>query len=137
MPYAALADAVLVLHFAVVVFVVGGLPAVPVGNRLGWRWVNGWPFRALHAVAIVVITLQAWWGRHCPLTHAEQWLRLQAGQGQPYTGSFVQHWVERLMYFEAPLGVFAIAYTVFAALVAAAWWRYPPRSARRAVGRTA
>ena len=45
MPYQFLADAVLALHFGVVVFVVGGLVTVLAGNWLGWRWVNGWWFR--------------------------------------------------------------------------------------------
>ena len=38
--YQVLADAVLVLHFAVVAFVVGGLVLVVVGNLCHWRWVN-------------------------------------------------------------------------------------------------
>ena len=38
--YCLLADAVLLLHFAVVAFVVGGLVLVPVGNMRHWRWVN-------------------------------------------------------------------------------------------------
>lgn len=134
MPYASLADAVLIVHFAVVVFVVGGLLAIPVGNALRWHWVNGWPFRLLHAAAIVVITAQAWLGQHCPLTVLEGWLRAQAGEALRYEVSFVQHWLERLMYFQAPLWVFALLYTVFAGLVALAWWRYPPKSNQAAQG---
>jgi Protein of Unknown function (DUF2784) len=38
--YRMLADAVLVLHFAVVLFVVGGLVVVLIGNLQKWRWVN-------------------------------------------------------------------------------------------------
>ena len=131
MPYATLADAVLVVHFAVVVFVVGGLLAVPVGNALHWPWVNAWSFRTVHAVAITVISLQAWLGQHCPLTLVESWLRHQAGEQATYGATFVQHWVERLLYFDAPLWVFALLYTGFGLLVAAAWWWYPPRSSMR------
>jgi len=32
-----------------------------------------------------------------------------------------------VLYFDAPLWVFACLYSVFGALVAWAWWRYPPR----------
>lgn len=130
MPYTALADTVLVLHFGVAVFVVAGLLAIPVGNRLGWQQVNGWSFRLAHAVAIGFIAAQAWLGRHCPLTVLEDWLRMQAGEGGVYQASFVQHWLHRLLYIDAPLSVLALLYTAFGLLVALAWWRYPPRSKR-------
>lgn len=128
MVYSVIADGVLILHFAVVIFVVGGLMAIPIGNRWSWPWVNGWPFRLLHAGAIAVIVVQAWLGQHCPLTILESWLRAQAGEPFRYEVSFVQHWIHRFLYFEAPLSVFAVLYTAFATLVGLAWLRYPPRS---------
>jgi hypothetical protein len=131
MPYALLADLVLLLHVGVVLFVVGGLLVVPLGDARGWRWVRGFGFRAAHLAAIGVIVLQAWLGQLCPLTVLEAWLRAEAGQ-PAYAGSFVAHWAHRLLYFEAPMWVFALAYTAFALLVAAAWVRYPPRAARSA-----
>jgi hypothetical protein len=62
MPYQLLADAVLLLHFAVIVFVVCGLAAVLVGNAAGWRWVNDWWFRLAHLLAIGVVVVQSWLG---------------------------------------------------------------------------
>ena len=126
MPYQLLADAVLLLHFAVVVFVIGGLAAVLVGNAAGWRWVNGWWFRVAHLLAIGVVVVQSWLGQHCPLTILESWLRVQAG-AQAYQQSFIEHWVQRIIYYDIPLWVFTLLYTAFAALVVLAWWRYPPR----------
>ena len=128
-PYRLLADAVLVIHFGVVLFVVGGLAVVVVGNRLRWHWVNGWWFRLAHLAAIAIVVAQAWLGRLCPLTTLESWLRTHAGT-PAYTESFVDHWVQRLIFYEAPLRVFAIVYTVFGLLVLAAWWRFPPRRRR-------
>jgi polyferredoxin len=126
MPYPLLADAVLLLHFGVVLFVVGGLVVVVAGNLLRWRWVNGWWFRLAHLAAIAVIAVQAWLGQYCPLTTLESWLRVQSG-ASAYEESFIEHWVQRLMYYEAPLWLFALIYTVFAGLVVLAWWRFPPR----------
>jgi Protein of Unknown function (DUF2784) len=125
-PYQLLADAVLLIHFGVVLFVVAGLVVVVAGNWLRWRWVNGWWFRLAHLTAIAVVVVQAWLGQYCPLTTLESWLRVQAGT-PPYDKSFIEHWVQRLIYYEAPLWVFAVAYTVFALLVVLAWWRFPPR----------
>ena len=134
MPYAALADAVLVVHVGVVVFVVGGLLAILVGNVRGWSWVNTWPFRLAHAGAIAVIAVQAWLGRYCPLTLLEVALRRRAGQQAADDASFVQFWLERLLYVQAPLWLLAVVYTLFGLVVALAWWRYPPRRRPRAAG---
>jgi hypothetical protein len=130
LPFQLLADTVLVLHFAVVLFVVGGLVVVVAGNRLQWRWVNNGWFRLAHAAAIGFVAAQAWLGKVCPLTALESWLRVQAGSAS-YSESFVAHWVRQLVYYEAPSRVFTLAYTAFALLVLLAWRRYPPRRGRR------
>ena len=125
-PYQALADTVLLLHLGVVLFVVLGLPTIVIGNRFQWPWVNALGWRLAHLLAIGVVALQAWLGRYCPLTYLETWLREQAGE-TGYQASFLQHWIEHLIYYQAPLWVFALIYTAFGLLVAWAWWRYPPR----------
>lgn len=126
MNYSHLADLVLLIHFAIVLFVVGGLLLIVLGNVLRWSWVNHWWFRAMHLLAISVVVLESWLGIECPLTTLENWLRLQAGQGV-YQGSFIQHWVHGVMFYHAPGWVFALAYTLFALAVVAAWWRWPPQ----------
>jgi len=133
MNYSNLADLVLLIHFAIVLFVVGGLLLIVSGNLLRWPWVNRWWFRAMHLLAISVVVFESWLGIECPLTTLENWLRLQAGQGA-YLGSFIQHWVHGVMFYQAPGWVFALAYTLFALAVVAAWWRWPPRSAHTPKG---
>ena len=124
--YGIAADAVLIAHAAVVIFVVGGLLAILVGNALRWRWVNGWWFRVAHIVAIGVVVLQSWLGQLCPLTLLESWLRVKAGVA-PHGQGFIEHWLQRLIYVEAPFWMFTVAYTAFGLVVAWAWWRFPPR----------
>ena len=125
-PYRLLADLVLALHFGIVVFVVGGLVLVVVGNWCGLRFVNGWWFRLAHLVAIGIVVAQAWFGVVCPLTTLESWLRTQAG-GAGYETSFIEHWVGRALYYDAPAWVFTATYSLFAAAVVAVWWYFPPR----------
>ena len=124
--YRLLADAVLLLHLAVVVFIVGGLIAVFAGNLRHWRWVNSLAFRIAHLVAIGVVVAQTWLGHLCPLTILESWLRRQAGE-PAYAASFIEHWVQRILFYEASLWVFTLVYTVFGFLVVAAWLYFPPR----------
>jgi Protein of Unknown function (DUF2784) len=125
-PYQLLADTVLFIHVGIVFFVVAGLPLTVLGNILRWHWVNNWYFRVAHLAAITVVVVQAWFGQYCALTTLENWLRVQAG-ATGYSKSFVEHWLERLIFVEAPFWVFMLVYTIFAALVAVTWWRYPPR----------
>ena len=129
-PYQLLADLVLATHFMVVLFVVGGLAAIVVGNVYGWSFVNAWWFRLAHVAAIGVVVAQAWLGIACPLTTLESSLRVKAG-GTGYETSFIEHWLTRLLYYDAPTWVFTVAYTLFGLAVAAAWWRFPPGQTRR------
>lgn len=121
-----LADAVLLGHVAIVVFVVGGLVLIVAGNLAGWRWVNGPLFRLAHLAAIGVVVAEAWFGVVCPLTTLEMALRERAGS-PAYGGSFIAYWLQRLLYYDAPAWLFTLAYTLFGAAVAAAWWTWPPR----------
>lgn len=121
-----LADLVLTLHLAVVVFVVAGLALVVVGHLRGWRWVDAPGFRIAHLLAIAVVAVQAWLGAVCPLTILESWLRLRA-QETPYEAGFIEHWFGRLLYHDAPAWAFTLAYSLFGLAVAAAWWYFPPR----------
>ncbi len=124
--YRLLADAVLTLHAAIVVFVVGGLALVVAGNLRGWRFVNDWWFRLAHLAAIAVVVAQAWLGVACPLTTLESWLRVRAGQAA-YEASFVEYWLQRVLYYDASPWVFTAGYTLFGLAVLASWWRFPPR----------
>lgn len=128
--YQLLADVVLLLHFGVVLFVVGGLILVVAGNMRGWDWVNHLWFRLTHVAAIGVVVAQAWLGQICPLTTLESWLREQAGSPS-YSQSFIEHWVERILFYQAPFWIFTLAYTGFGLLVLAAWWYFPPRKDKR------
>ena len=130
LPYQLLADAVLSLHVAIVVFVVGGLVLIILGNLRAWRWVNALSFRLAHLAAIAVVVAEAWFGTACPLTALEMWLRAKA-RATTYTGSFIEHWLQRILYYEASSWVFTIAYSLFGLVVAAAWWYFPPRFSRR------
>ncbi|MEM9621269.1 MAG: DUF2784 domain-containing protein [Pseudomonadota bacterium] len=121
-----LADLILVLHVAVVAFVVLGQFAFLLGWHLGWAWVRWYWLRLTHLCTIIFVVVQTWLGQLCPLTIWEQQLRAAAGQ-DAYSESFIEHWFSRLLYYDAPWWVFVSAYTAFGALVVLTWWRLPPR----------
>jgi glucan phosphoethanolaminetransferase (alkaline phosphatase superfamily) len=123
------ADAVLLLHVLFVVFVIVGLLLILLGKVLAWSWVRNWWFRITHLAAIVVVVLQAWLGVICPLTTLEMALRREAGDAT-YAGTFISHWLESILYYQAPAWVFAVCYTAFAALVVLSWFWVRPNKRR-------
>ena len=123
--YGALANAVLILHVGIVLFIIGGLLLTLVGGASKWRWVRNFWFRALHLAGIAYIAMEAWLGIVCPLTTLEQWLREQAGQAA-YGGDFVAHWLRKFMFYEAPPWVFVVAYSSFGLLVLLSWFVFSP-----------
>ncbi|ACC76089.1 DUF2784 domain-containing protein [Paraburkholderia phymatum] len=118
-----LADAVLVLHALIVLFIVGGLLAIWAGAALRHAWVRNRVFRIVHLAAIGSVALLAALDLPCPLTVLEDRLRTGTASGQ----GFIQRWVSAWMYYDLPLWVFAVAYVAFLLIVALTWIRIPPR----------
>ena len=119
------ADAVLLLHTLFVAFVIAGLILVLAGGALSWRWVRNRLFRVLHLFAIGIVVAQAWAGVICPLTTLEMSLRSKAGDAV-YQGSFISHWLESILYYQAPAWVFVVAYTLFGLAVILSWFLVRP-----------
>ncbi|MEX2239272.1 MAG: DUF2784 domain-containing protein [Burkholderiales bacterium] len=118
------ADLLLVLHFAIVVFIAGGLLLTWIGALASWAWVRNPWFRYLHLGAIGFVALEAVVGMTCPLTVWEDALR-GGGGGE----SFVDRWVRYFLYYRAPEWVFTIAYLAWTlATLLTLWWAPPRRS---------
>jgi hypothetical protein len=120
---ALLADAVLIVHFLFVLFVVAGLLAIWIGAALGWVWVRNLRFRIAHLAAILFVAAESLVGMACPLTLWEDFLR-QTGSGGI---SFMQRWVGRLLFYDLPEWVFTLAYVLFALAVLATFRLVRPR----------
>ena len=126
MIYPLLANAVLIVHVAFVLFIVITVPLILMGGVRNWAWVRVPWLRVTHVAGIGLVVAQAWAGLVCPLTSLEMWLRKQGGEAI-YAGSFIEHWLQRLLYWDAPPWLFVTVYTGFALLVVAAWLYVPPQ----------
>ena len=129
MPYQLLADLVLALHFVVAALVVIYPLLVVCGALCRHPWLAGWGVRIAHGAIVALVVLQAWLGQACPLTILEGWLRVQAS-GEAYQAGFVEYWLGRILFHEAPAWVFIAGYSGFGALVAMMWWRWPVSAPR-------
>lgn len=119
--YRLMADAILIVHFAIVMFVVVGFMLILTGLLARWTWIHHRTFRIVHLVAVVFIAMQAWFGQLCPLTLWENALRRRAGQSG-YTETFVEHWLQKVLFYQAEPWVFTTLYTCFAVVVMLAWF---------------
>ncbi|MGH7559542.1 MAG: DUF2784 domain-containing protein [Gemmatimonadales bacterium] len=87
MIWSVLADLVLVVHLAFLLFVAAGGLAVLRWPRLAWA----------HVPAVVWGVLIEYAGWICPLTPLENRLR-RAGGGAGYEGGFIEHYVTAILY---------------------------------------
>lgn len=87
MLYGLLADLVVILHLAFVVFVLFGGLLVLRWRRVAW----------LHLPAVAWGAAVEFGGWICPLTPLETWLRMQGGQ-RSYSSDFIDHYVFALLY---------------------------------------
>ncbi|MFY9611493.1 MAG: DUF2784 domain-containing protein [Blastocatellia bacterium] len=97
------ADLVVALHFAFVLFVVFGGVLVLKWKRSAWVHIPA-------ALWGVVIEFAGW---VCPLTPLENWLRAKGGT-PGYGGSFVEHYLEPLLYPSSFNRELQIAFGAFA-----------------------
>jgi hypothetical protein len=110
-----LADLVLVVHLAFVVFVLcGGLLV------LKWRWI-AW----LHLPAALWGAIVEFTGWICPLTPLENWLRAQGGETS-FNSDFIAQYLLPILYpGDLTRGIQLLFGTVVVVLNAAIyWWRW-------------
>ena len=120
------ADIILFLHALFIAFVVLSIILIVVGIVRQWRWTGSFWFRAANLLAIGIVAVNAWFGKICPLTILENELR-EAADGNVYPATFVGYYLQKVIYYDFPLWVFALGYTLLAALVLITWIIWPPR----------
>ncbi len=126
--WALLADLLLIIHIGIVFFIVGGLLLIWLGAIFKWRFVRNRVFRYLHLGLMGIVLLETLVGMLCPLTEWEAALRERAGQ-EAYGGdTFMQYWLQQLLYWDwSPMTFMAVYALVFAAILVALWVIPPGR----------
>lgn len=121
-----LADIVLIVHFLFVLFVVGSLPLIWIGEWMRLGFVRSPRFRLAHMAAILFVVVEAFVGMACPLTLLED--RLRGGESG---GSFIQRWLHRILFYDVPEWILTMIYILFAILVIITFKLLPPRPRKR------
>ena len=97
MLYKIIADIIVVMHFVWILFMLIGF----ILTLCGFFWkvlFDRWLFRTIHLFGIAYVSLLAIMGRYCPLTVWENSLRARYASSLTYPGSFMIHYVEKLIY---------------------------------------
>lgn len=97
MPNKILADLVVLVHFFWILFMLAGF----ILTLSGFFWKRFFAmrlFRILHLFGIIYVTLLAILGEYCPLTILENNLRAKYNSSLTYPGSFIAHYLERVVY---------------------------------------
>lgn len=126
MLYTLLANLIVAIHIAYVVYVVGGLAAILIGAWRGRKWIRNPWFRVTHLLAILIVVMEMFLKLNCPLTTWENQAR--AAAHQPVDGSaFMDRLLTFILISDAPRWVVNGAYFVFAVAIVATFFAAPPR----------
>ncbi len=120
MVYRILADFVVLIHFLWIIFLF-----------LGVLWgVRNRVVKLVHLAGLLftfILHLGNW---YCPLTHLEIYLRMKHDPDLTYAGSFIIHYVEKVVYIELSVDLLLVAtifLCVFNVLFYLSNWKFYPR----------
>ena len=92
MIHTVLADLTILFHFLWVLFLIFGVVFAIKRSKIAWFHLGG----LLFSLFINML------GMYCPLTYLENYLRSTHGANWPYPGSFIAHYLERIIYLNLP-----------------------------------
>lgn len=90
MNYKILADAVVLVHLLWIVFLF-------IGAVWGRKYLT---VKIVHLSALAFAFILELFDWLCPLTHLEVWLRAKHNPALTYTGSFIIHYIEQIIYLD-------------------------------------
>jgi len=115
MAYKIFADTIIVVHFLFILFMLFGFFLTLYGIFFRHKFFDRWLFRSLHLLGIFYVVSLSILGKYCPLTILENELRLRYEVYSVYSGSFIVHYLEKLVYPDVNPWVIRIP-TVFLAI---------------------
>jgi hypothetical protein len=105
MLYRSLADVMMVLHGALLVFFL-------IGGFLAWRWIKVvWAHILLAGYNFVIVLADF----KCPVTEAEKWFMREGGE-TPYAGGYINHYLDGTIWPEGATPIAEkVAFAIFIA----------------------
>lgn len=132
MYYGYLADFVVLVHVAIVGYVVLGQLAIIVASAFRWEWGRNRWFRLSHLLVIGIVAYEALYNIRCPLTVWEEQLRAMGGQVMVTGQSFMGRLAHDILFgLDLPELFFNTIHVAMFVVVLQGLIMYPPRLWRR------
>ncbi|PKL48534.1 MAG: hypothetical protein CVV39_04200 [Planctomycetes bacterium HGW-Planctomycetes-1] len=145
MLYKIFADLIVVIHFVWILFMLLGFVlticstwAVYILRNTADVWsafFDRWIFRTVHLGGIIYVAVLTILGEYCPLTILENELKGRHSPELTYRGSFVIHYIEKLVYPEADFLIFVIPTMIIAAFSIVMFAVRPPAKIKQLIDR--
>lgn len=99
MLYKLAADFVVLIHFFWIIFLI-------IGTFIGRKYLL---IKIFHITGLAFSVIMQIFGWYCPLTHLEIWLRQKHDPMLAYKGSYIIHYVEKIVYLQlSPVIIFVL-----------------------------
>jgi len=131
MSYKIFVDGIIALHFLYVLFMLFGFFLTIYGVLFRSRFFDWWLFRTLHLLGILYVASLSILGKYCPLTLLENELRSRFDPSLAYSGSFIVHYLEKIIYPDVNSLVIQIPTIFIALFTIAVFIIKPPEKIRR------
>ncbi|MCK5655238.1 MAG: DUF2784 domain-containing protein [Candidatus Aureabacteria bacterium] len=130
MLYKIFADLIVVIHFAWILFMLAGT-ILTLGGFFYKRFFDWWLFRTLHLCGIIYVGLLALLREYCPLTILENTVRTKYNPELTYPGSFIVHYIEKLVYPDVNPSIILVPTIFIAVFSVVVFIIKPPAKIRR------
>lgn len=138
---AILADIIVIMHLGWILFMLVGFALTVHGVLYRKKsFFDRWLFRTLHVSGIVFVSLIAIIGRQiraiCPITIWENVLRARYDPSSAYSGEFIPHYVEKLVYPDMDPLIITIGTVFIGVFTLVVFIVRPPEKIRRILFKT-
>lgn len=123
--YRILADLIMVIHLAWIIFMIWGF-VLTIRGFFYPKFFERWLFRTVHLLGILFVVTLEILGRYCPLTLWENALRTHYNPETDYPGSFIIKQIEQMIYPDVSPLVVIIPTILLAAFTLAVFVLKPP-----------
>jgi len=130
MLYKIFADLIVVIHFLWILFMLFGF-FLTLKGFFNPKFFDRWLFRTLHLCGIAYVGLLALLREYCPLTVLENSLRAKYNPELVYPGSFMIHYIEKLVYPDINQLIILIPTIAIAVFVIIIYIIKPPAKIRK------
>jgi len=123
--YRILADTIMVLHLAWIIFMLWGF-VLTIRGFFHPKFFDRWLFRTVHLLGILFVVALEILGKYCPLTLWENALRGHYNPETDYPGSFIIKYIEQMIYPDVSPLVVIIPTILLATFTLVAFVSKPP-----------